>query len=211
MKKTLLAVLLFIAAPVSAPAQNIPDPPDVSDWPATADFIEAKVSDLTSVFLGFDLTHVNPANPNEFVRVIRRAVPRVMIRAKEDDQRSFAQSLRLNFSDQERRQTLDTMRSESEPVVYVKWRVQRDDETGQTTLDGRPAVWLLDSTGAWNFDDTGRPLAVETVSEYVNSDVNKNVLVGRRYSLGGRYHVLMADYYYVTFVLEKSKEKGGTE
>lgn len=186
----LLFVLLFSSF---ARAQDLPPPPDVAGWIMEKNAIDVKISDEITVYIGFELKYQNPTDPQEFVMVIMRSIPAIVVRSQVTNDRSFIQTFVENYANKDEKDLLKILYEErSDPVIYIKWRVKDDPRTGKVVQDGDATVWLETNAGE-RLTSTGEKVSVEFMTELIVNGEEKNISVGRKYSLKNGSQILKID------------------
>lgn len=188
---TLLLVLALAGGLTSANP-----PPDVSGWTQVIQReLEFRVDDYRPCFVGTVTEYRNPENANEYVRVFRRHVALVSQRPRElsDSGRqgtvwNRAQS-DLSHHESSLREALKRAQEAADPFGYIRWRVTKDERTGQDILAAPLESWLLSQAGDWSYA-FNEEISTSPYSEPLRADTRKNVIVGVKFWLGGVFHIL---------------------
>lgn len=191
--KPILVLLFVLFFSSFTRAQDLPPPPDVDGWIMEKNAIDVKISDEVGVYIGFELKYQNPSDPQEFVMVIMRSIPAIVIRGRVTDTRSFMQTFVENYANKDETDLLKVLYEErSDPIIYIKWRVKEDPRTGNMVQDGDATVWLETNAGE-RLTSAGEKVSVEFVTELIINGEEKNISVGRKYSLKNGSHILKID------------------
>lgn len=183
MKTALLTLLAFYFFPYFARADTCPSILDTAGLTVISKSrIEVRISDEKVAYLGLDIEYQNPDVPEEFVRVVSRHVPVIFAKPKQRNEnllREVAEELNVRKEEQD---LLNELEQNTDPVVYVKWRIKKDSRTGKDVRDGDVSVCFLGSDGEWLFAQNEQ-IAVQFLSE----------LAGRQYHLSTASHILTVD------------------
>src|SRR3989344_6920201 len=98
----------------------------------------------------------------------------------------------LNYHQKKEVDTLDRVQKATDAFAFIQWRTVRDPRTGQDIRDGTFHAWLLDQDGNWVFS-YGYDLERSSFSEPSKANPKKLVLVGIRFSLAGKVHIVRID------------------
>jgi len=190
----LLAALFLLVIPLSETVKTAQNPaPDLTGWiQEPVSRVEITVSDSIHVSLGIEVEYKNPANPNEFVRVIAKHVPLVVREQRMPNNRLISEVMLSMYAERDVNELLGKLSKESDPIIFMRWHVKKDPKTGRDAQDGDTEVWFRKNEGDWIFDKN-REVLVEFISENVTNGHNRNVMVGRKYSMNGAYHIFKAD------------------
>ena len=200
--------LVLISAPLTR--AQLPPLPGVDDgWTVEKSIIDVKISDSAVAYLGFELTYQNPNDPYEFIMVVMRSIPSVIVKSNTTDSRSLRQASIANYTKKDEQDTLRVMFQErSDPIIYIKWRVKNDaNHEGIMVQDGEAMVWFQNYTGEWIVDDTGKKISVEFITELITNGKDKNISVGRKYSLDDVFQMMKVDRSYLEAILGKGEKK----
>lgn len=187
--------LVFVLSASLAGAQWT-KPPNLEGWKlveSRESNLEAKVQAeglVYTAYFGYIEDYQNPETPGEFIRVIKRYVPVISI--VEDDQQK--QTLQLdvisNYSRKASRDALSKVRSKADAIGYTRWQVAKDQRTGEDIRTGAVESWLRIQNGDWLYDIA--IIEKELYSE-ISPDTKKVTLVGIKFTLGSKYHIMKVD------------------
>ncbi|OGN02564.1 MAG: hypothetical protein A2651_00070 [Candidatus Yanofskybacteria bacterium RIFCSPHIGHO2_01_FULL_42_12] len=198
MKTALLALIFFCFCPYLArgePARaDTPSVPDISGWiVVSVSRIEIRLSDDAVAYLGLDVKYQNPANLREFVRVISRHLPLVLSKKYPKNQRLFREVAAASSAQKEERDRLNELSAKTDPFLYVQWRIQKDARTEKDAQGRDVSIWFRPFDGNWLPVIKNEKVKIEFLSENVGNGKTHNILVGRKYQVGGSYHILKLD------------------
>ena len=198
--KTLsLFFVLFLATASLARGQTHPIP-DITGWKK----INQTVIDISSesgliAYLGYEKEYQNPANLNEFVKVVFRFVSIVSIPASQSEKTPLVE-VANNYLDNQVNKNLENLtNNESDPFLWTHWKTVIDRQTGQVIIDGQAESWLLNPVGdptdfnsKW-FYQIGTEVLIQNISEPDYYNLNKLIPVGKRYRLNNTPHIIRVD------------------
>ncbi len=199
-----VACLVIICASF---ANAQPDHPNLDGWNRT----EVRESDLElkiqadkdrliyAAYFGYFEDYQNPQNSNEFVRVIKRYIPVISV-SKEVENQTMESSIVSNYDKKASHDLLEKVRKEADIIGYTRWQVAKDPRTGESVRSGKIESWLKVQNGDWVHDN--QAIVKELFSEL--SAGKKVILVGIKFSLGNRYHIVKVDQ---TDLISKKEEK----
>ncbi|MDP3696693.1 MAG: hypothetical protein Q8R55_01520 [Candidatus Taylorbacteria bacterium] len=174
-------------------ASSNPSVPNVSGWTVlSTSRIELRVSDDTVAYIGLEAEYSNPANPREFVRVIRRHIPLIISKRKQQNERLLSEMVVVFYTQKEEQDRLKEVSDKSDPILYVQWRTKKNPRTGNDMQDGDANIWFLRSSGDWLLTHNER-IEVEFLSENVGNGEPHNVFSGMKYRVGNAYHIIRVD------------------
>lgn len=208
-----LALVFLIAAQVVGSEAPIPDVKNFK--PVLSKELEFRVDDYKTAFVGRVVVYQNPDDPNEFVRVYYRQVALISERAKEKSTSEAGgpgrNSSNLNYHRKQETEALSRVQQATDAFAYVQEQTVRDQRTGQDIRTGHRQIWLLDSGGVWAYfvqpSNEKSALEPSPFSEPSKADPKKQVLVGIKFTLGDRTHIVRIDQDDVPAPVEK-KEVG---
>jgi len=188
-RKILLLVILLIPWPCRAQTASISPPPDLSGWrEVSRSRIEVVISESLNIYMGFDIEYVNPVNPNEFIRVITKHRPSIIKGRNAPNDRLISEVVLSRYAERDRAQMTEELFKEADPVICVKWRIKKDPRTGKEIQDGDIETWFRVNSGDWLFNKN-QEIRVEFLTEHIDGKLNKNILLGRKYSFAGVYNI----------------------
>lgn len=165
--------------------------PIVDNWQVVEErAIEIRYGDYgTIAFLGTITEYVNPVNANEHVKVFKRHVSIVSV--KRIIAAEINRSVIVSHGKKMEKDELEKTRERSDTIGYIRWQTVKDSWTGQYILNGPAESWLKAQDSSWTYSDREK-ISEEPVSEPGFRKM-KILLVGIKYTLGGKYHVLRVD------------------
>lgn len=206
MKKTaVLSFFLLVFIYPSLARGQTPELPKIDGWTVESKSkIEVQVTDFATLYLGLEIEYRNPADQNEFVWVVKRYAPFIVSRIQPKDERSFSEAVVGFYTKKDLEDTLKKIDDESDAIIYQRWRVEKDPNTGQSVQPGKTETWLLDSMGLWRFE-TGQKVSTGSVSELKTADFKDGVPAGVEYSVGDFHQILKIEHGYLVLALKEEK------
>lgn len=183
--KTVLAVSFCLLAFSSLTYCQEP-PSDLQDWILTNKSIIELPRNGYSMYLGFFLEYRNKTDSLRSMRIIKRCLPRIFVREELASDYSFETEVTINYGKKEKNSELEKLFNESDPIAYVVFHVEYDSWTKDYNLKTIES-WQLDHDGKWVYGNG------DTVGQKVFSEPNssgKSELVGFKFTLGDKYHIL---------------------
>lgn len=194
--KKIFAAIVFTAIsfyPYLARADTHPPVPDISGWTViNVSRIELRISDSSVAYIGLEVEYSNPANPREFIRVIRRHIPLILSKSKNQDGRLLSEATIMLHNQKEEQDRLNEVTNNSDPIVYVQWRTKSNSHTGTDMQDGDINVWFLRPNESWLLA-TNKQVEVEFLTENISNGKPHNVFSGMKYQIGNVYHIIRID------------------
>ncbi len=195
MRRILASIVFGIISfyPYLAQAQPYPSVPDIRGWTViNISRIELRISDNAVAYIGLEVEYSNPADPREFVRVIRRHIPLIISKQKQSNERLLSEMVVVFYTQKEERDRLKEVSDKSDPILYVQWRTKENPRTGNDMQDGDVRVWFLSSNRGWTFV-RNQEVETEFMTENVGNGKPHNVFSGMKYRVGGAYHIIRVD------------------
>lgn len=219
--KTLIAAFAVIAlffCPYMARADTVlvqsdsevPPIPDIGGWKVVnTSRIALIISDATSAYIGFETEYNNPNDTDESVKIIRRHIPLVISKNKKINGRLLREVMAMLYIKEEEDDRLRKVSSESDPILYIRWRTAKNPLTGrQDKLDGDVSVWFMPADGKWIFVKN-EPINTEFMTENINSNKPDkkpyNIFSGMKYQVGDAYHIIRLDRNILTALTREGK------
>ncbi len=196
--RRMLGFVIFIVLclyPYLARGDTNPPVPDIRGWTVVnISRIEVRVSDDIVAYLGLDVAYVNPADPRESVRVIRRHIPIILNKHRPQDEHLFSEAMIASYSQKEENDRLMEVSKKSDPIAYVQWRTKKNPRTGKDMQDGDVDIWFMPAEGilpdgSWLFFKNEK-MKVGFLTENVGNGKLHNVFSGMEYQVGDVYHIL---------------------
>lgn len=176
--------------------------PSVEGWTVVSTSeLDVRADNYKTEFLGLVVNYSNPHDPNEVVRIYYRQISLVSERPKEESGdptrgRSLltADSGR-DYHLKEQKDALAQVQKNMDVFAAMHWRTKRSKETGTDILAGPMESWLLDADGTWTSQQHNLPGAITMteLSEALESDPKKSVVVGLVFKLGEAVHGIRVD------------------
>ena len=195
--KKLAIICLLLPALLFA---NTPERPNVDGW----DFVQRnnisiKTSDDEVVYLGFETLYRNPDNEREFVMVIERFVPFVLVEKLPRGSGITGEKIKIirDFNDKGKAVLFEELLEKSDSFIYFKWQTVLDPRTGEDILVNDIESWMMGHGGDWSF--RLGPISRDPFSEPNRFNPDELVSVGIRLGLDGEdhYHILIIDQAYL--------------
>lgn len=205
MKRLATLFLLFFCCFTSAKAssQDIIRPPNVDDWRVVnVSVLDVRLSDLTVVYLGFQVQFQNPVETDEFILVTNRFRPLIFAKSDPRDDRKFQKAIVNFYTQKERQDILEKRYQEADAIIYQRWRVTVDQSTNQLVKNGDVDVWFLTSDGNWKLIKNEK-VDIEPVSILRSKDFKQGILAGIRYSVGDSFQIIRAEPVFLIAALKK--------
>lgn len=167
-----------------------PPIPDISSWTVVNMLrIDFRISDNVPAYIGLEIEYNNPADPREFVQVIRRHIPLILSKPKRSDRRLLSEMADVFYNQREEQDRLKENSDKSDPVAYIRWQIRKDPNTGRDALDGDVDIWFMPPDGDWRFVKNEKKV-VEFLTENVGNGKPHNIFSGIKYQIGDVYHML---------------------
>ncbi len=172
-------------------------PPNVAGFtPVLSKELEFQIDDYKTAFVGRMVVYQSPDDPNEFIEVYYRQVALISQRAKQkssSETGSRDSSLtNLNYLRKQEAEAISRVQQRTESFAYVQWQIVHDLRTGQDIGTGSFKSWLLDQNGNWTFSSDYNIL-ITPFSEQSKTDLKKRIIVGIKFDLVGRVHIVRID------------------
>lgn len=213
--KKVVAIIVFVflfscpcisLADASPPVVSASNPPDISKWNIIGmSRIELRVSDCASVYLGLETDYNDPNNLINFVRVISRHIPLPISRCKDYNKLLLSETAIMLYAQKEEVDLLSERSRQSDPFLYIQWQTTKVPRTGRSELSGDVNIWFLSASGSWLSTKNER-VEVEFLTEDVSNGKSHNIFSGRKYGVGGYYHILRVSRSDIVKLLEKEKK-----
>lgn len=200
MKKILIPVFLAgIFCPSLIKANMDPPLPDISKWIfVNSSPISLRITDRAVVYLGIEKEYKNPNDTNEYIKVVGRHISLPILEKKTYDQESLRESGSALIIQKEEKDLLDKYSQETDPFIYLKWRIVKDSRTGLNILDPNSDVeiWFMPAEGP-KFDGSlyffkNEKIAVEFLTENIRNQESRNIFSGIESRIGDKYHIMRA-------------------
>ena len=199
MRISILALSIFCFFPYMARADtpfpaNCANPvPDISGWETvSASRIDFRLSDNAAVYLGLAVEYAdyrNPLSRGEFIRVVSRHVPFIPVRQTNPNERSFFETNTASYVQKEERDGLSELDKKTDPILYVRWRTNKEPRTGKDMRGGDVDIWFLKQNGECLIAQN-EEVGTQFLTENVGNGKPHNVFVGVKYRVGKAYHIL---------------------
>lgn len=212
----LTALVLFFALQ----ADRVSPTPDVKNFkPVLTKELEFRIDDCKTGFVGRVVVYQNPDDPNGFVRVYYRQVAIVSERACENNTAEEGGPSRnlsnLNYHRKQETEALGRVQQATDAFAYVQWRTMRDARTGEDIQSGPMQIWLLDSSGSWAYHaqpvNEKSALESSSFSEPAKTNPEKQVIVGVKFTLGNRIHIVRIDQDDIPAPVKEKEQKEGRQ
>lgn len=182
-----------------------PPIPDVSGWKAVnISRIALRLSNFAMVYMGLEIKYNNPADPKEFMLVIRRHIPLPIYKPRRANERLLSEAAVELYVQKEEEDRLKGVADKTDPFLYVRWRTKEDPGTGQDKQDGDASFWFMPADGNWIFFQK-EPVETEFLTENVGNGEPHNVFSGVSYQIDGVYHILRVDRSVLAKLLEEDR------
>lgn len=191
------ATLMLGLMLLPATAQAQPDTPDITGWNQVSfTTINISLEGESVIYLGYEAEYRNPANQNEFVKVLGRFISFVSVPASGSEKTPYAE-VANNYLELEVNEAIQGQIDKADIFHYVRWKTAINTQTRQVVLDGLVERWLLGPTGAW-FYSAGEndKLLVMEISVPNKYNAKQYVKVGIQYMLKDTVHIIRTDEYY---------------
>src|SRR3989338_4872845 len=204
-----LIVLVFLCTSLSPPlvakAQVAdPDRPDLTNWDVYS-ASKIKISDKVPYYLGFDMIYQNPNNKKEYVRQIRTFIPFILVKSRAIQDKNYIDTIISYTTDTAERDLLKSYLVKSDPILYIRWKVQDDFERDTLKLDNRDGeneVWLWNAFGEWIYARNVK-VKISYPSETFTDLNNELFIVGIKYSLSRTvYHSREVPYAFISIAVK---------
>lgn len=199
MKSIFIAIVFLVIsfcpylARANSTLQNPSLPPDITSWNVVnISRTVLQVSDVTVAYVGLEVKYSNPTNPKEFIIVIRRHIPLIVSKSKNQNGRSLGEAVIVFYNQKEEQDRLAEVSKKSDPIIYTRWRTKKNPHTGHDMLDGDFEVWFLSPEGDWVFIKN-QEVETEFMTENVGNGKPHNVFSGMKYQVGNMYHIIRVD------------------
>jgi len=185
-------------------ASNLPIP-DITGWTVTGTSrVELRVSSDLVAYIGLVVQYSNPANSREFIRAVRRHIPRIISHQKKTDERLFSEAVIMFYSQKEEEESLREVSDKSDPVVYIQWRTKENIRNGNDMQDGSFNIWLLRPDGTWYWSQNKKEV-IEFLSENISNGKSQNVFSGMKYGVSDIYHIIRINRSDLIRIFEENK------
>ena len=172
------------------------NPPNIENWEEiTKTHYEVKNSlkvenetIISTSAIGLMRVLKNPEE-NEYVFVVSKYSPKTFLPQSTKNNQNSRDEIIIseNYFQKTKLEKLKEVTENSDAILYVKWREDKDSRTGEKILVSSIENWLLKPNGEWIFEKSEKPiLKVELVSE-------EQILVGFKFYLGEHYQILRFD------------------
>ncbi len=194
MVKYLISV--FVLCTSLAGTQSSNSPPNLEGWKLVESHetnLEAKVQAgglVYTAYFGYVEDYQGPGTPGEFVRVIKRYVPVILVVEDDQQKQTLQTEVVSNYSRKASQDVLSKVHTKADAVGYTRWHVTKDSRTGEDIRTGAVESWLRIQNGDWVYAEG--IIEKELYSE-IASDSKKAILVGVKFSLGNKYHIMRVD------------------
>ncbi len=192
-----IAAFVFILLPSLAMAQvNSPPHPNLEGWKLVEDYesnLDVKIQDgglVYAAYIGYTEDYQNPHDPNEFVKVIKRYIPVIPITEDNQQEQTLQAEIVSNYSRKDSLDALKKVRKEADTVGYTKWHLTKDLRTGENIITGPVESWLRIQNGDWVY---GAGVIEKELYSEIAPDSKEVILVGLKFSLGNKYHIIRVD------------------
>lgn len=198
----------FIRANIFPANCSDPSVPDVGGWEVVQKSrVEFRISDEAAAYLGLAIEYTdyrNPLNVNEVVKVISSHIPLISERPKQLNERSLFEITATSYIQKEEQDHLDKLEKETDPILYMRWKIKKDSSTGRNMKDGAVDLWLMQPGGKC-FSAQNQKVAIQFLTESVGDGKPRNVFVGVKYRIGDIYYILKVDRRDLIKLVEKEK------
>ena len=144
---------------------------------------------IATSMVGFFRVLRNPDAQNEFAFVVSKYpaltfIPKqIQLNENARDEIMVAD----NYFKKTKQDKLKEKINSSDMILFIKWREDKDQRTGEKILKGPIESWLLNPNGKWIFKESRESLVkIELLSEGA-------ILIGFKFSLEENYHILRFD------------------
>lgn len=198
--KSILVAIAFVVisfcpylARANSTLQNLSPPPDITGWKVVnISRVILQISDTPIAYVGLEIEYSNPTNPKEFIRVIRRHIPLILSKSKNQNGRLLSEAAITLYNQKEEQDRLNEVTNKSDPIVYVRWRTKNNPRTGTDMQDGDFDVWFLSPKGDWTFIKNQK-VETEFMTENVGNGEPHNIFSLMKYQVGNIYHIIRVD------------------
>ena len=192
------------------PSLVVSQVPDIKGWNIiSVSRIELIISNHDTAYLGLETEYNNPNDSKEFVKVILRHIPLIVSRRKETNGRLLREAALNLYLQKEESDLLRGVSVESDPILYVKWRMMENPLTDRLDmLDGDVDIWFMPANGKWLFIKNEH-ISVEFLTENVGNGKLHNVFSGMKFQVGDQfdrpYHIIRVDRSILESLVAKEK------